>query len=512
MKNKLYQYHLYLLLLPVFYFLHNFNQLPYLIPFNKPTLFPFVKMLGGAIFLYGLCFLIARLHKRAAVITFLCLLVLWYFGVYHDALKWLLGENKFTSYKVVIPFTCIVLAGTLFYLLKNESALMQSSRYFTIVMGILTLYELIFWSVNTYKYSRNRNLIYDNFSMSNHYRPSTLADSAKPDIYLLVFDEYTNNTALRELWGFDNSRIANWLRASAFYVADSGKANYDFTPYSIASLLNMNYIEGPRATNGAHPLFMLQGVSSMSNNQVFEIVKKEGYAIRFFAPFNNTIETYNGVKEFNDFPYIQLYHTTLFYRVKRDILWNFPMWNKYFSRSAQEEEEQPAYGNMERRARDVFSTIKQIESTANSNSDRPPRFVYGHLMITHEPHLFDTAGRVKPAHAILSGKEQFDSYISQVNFANKIIEELVTYLLQNNKRNTIILLMGDHGFRHLEKEKERYHFPNFQAVYFPNNNYKNLYQTISPVNTFRVVFNNYFGQQFPLLKDSTVKVRYQLNE
>jgi hypothetical protein len=51
-------------------------------------------------------------------------------------------------------------------------------------------------------------------------------------------------------------------------------------------------------------------------------------------------------------------------------------------------------------------------------------------------------------------------------------------------------------------------FPNLNAIYFPDKNYKDLYSEMSPVNTFRVIFNNYFGQHLPLLKDSSVFVAY----
>jgi len=46
------------------------------------------------------------------------------------------------------------------------------------------------------------------------------------------------------------------------------------------------------------------------------------------------------------------------------------------------------------------------------------------------------------------------------------------------------------------------------AVYFPDHDYRMLYPQMSPVNTFRIVFNHYFGQNLPLLKDSTVIVKF----
>jgi hypothetical protein len=37
----------------------------------------------------------------------------------------------------------------------------------------------------------------------------------------------------------------------------------------------------------------------------------------------------------------------------------------------------------------------------------------------------------------------------------------------------------------------------------PGKGRDDFYPSISPVNTFRVIFNNYFGTNLPLLKDQT---------
>ncbi len=44
-------------------------------------------------------------------------------------------------------------------------------------------------------------------------------------------------------------------------------------------------------------------------------------------------------------------------------------------------------------------------------------------------------------------------------------------------------------------------FPILNAYYFPGVDSSDLYPTISPVNSFRVVLNTYFGLELPLLED-----------
>ena len=43
--------------------------------------------------------------------------------------------------------------------------------------------------------------------------------------------------------------------------------------------------------------------------------------------------------------------------------------------------------------------------------------------------------------------------------------------------------------------------PILNAYYLPGQAASHLYESISPVNTFRLILNQYFGGQYPLLKD-----------
>jgi hypothetical protein len=60
----------------------------------------------------------------------------------------------------------------------------------------------------------------------------------------------------------------------------------------------------------------------------------------------------------------------------------------------------------------------------------------------------------------------------------------------------VIIIQGDHA---LAGAKDRFGILN--AYYLPGINKDILYPTISPVNSFRIVFNQYFGAKLPLLPD-----------
>ena len=71
----------------------------------------------------------------------------------------------------------------------------------------------------------------------------------------------------------------------------------------------------------------------------------------------------------------------------------------------------------------------------------------------------------------------------------------------------IIIIQSDHGMRSqdpsiIEKDKIMLDkFNNFKAYYFPGVGQNIEFETTTPVNSFRVLFNLYFGYEYNLLED-----------
>jgi hypothetical protein len=77
-------------------------------------------------------------------------------------------------------------------------------------------------------------------------------------------------------------------------------------------------------------------------------------------------------------------------------------------------------------------------------------------------------------------------------------KQLVTEILANSKTPPIIIIQSDHGSRMAPE----YYCRIFNAIYFPGKSGKLFYETLSPHNTFRLMFNEYFGADMPLLDDT----------
>ncbi|HEU0110529.1 MAG TPA: hypothetical protein VFQ73_06605, partial [Flavisolibacter sp.] len=63
----------------------------------------------------------------------------------------------------------------------------------------------------------------------------------------------------------------------------------------------------------------------------------------------------------------------------------------------------------------------------------------------------------------------------------------------------IIMLLSDHGYRYASNAENYY--SNLAAIYRPDGVYGSYYDSISNVNQFRVLFNQYFHQNFEILPD-----------
>jgi hypothetical protein len=123
-----------------------------------------------------------------------------------------------------------------------------------------------------------------------------------------------------------------------------------------------------------------------------------------------------------------------------------------------------------------------------------PKLVFVHMVIPHPPNVFGANGEK----VILPDNDKM-GYRDQVIFISKQIKAIVRDIINNSDRPPVIVIQGDHGAVQLRGDG---HVAILNAYYLPGADPSSLlYASISPVNTFRVIFNQYFGGQYPLLED-----------
>jgi hypothetical protein len=160
----------------------------------------------------------------------------------------------------------------------------------------------------------------------------------------------------------------------------------------------------------------------------------------------------------------------------------------------------------------------QFDTLARMREQPGPRFVFSHLLTPHPPYVTDRDGdfvtREREARWSFERK-----YVEQVIYTNEEIKNLVDHLLAVPKaQRPIIILQADEGpnpiriegnrafeWRTATLEELEMKFKLFTALYLPGISEsvvrRQIYPTLTPVNTFRLIFNLYLGGDFRLLPD-----------
>jgi hypothetical protein len=126
-------------------------------------------------------------------------------------------------------------------------------------------------------------------------------------------------------------------------------------------------------------------------------------------------------------------------------------------------------------------------------------------MMPHYPYYFDSKGNSLPVEKLTALKNANpQDYLEYLQYSNKRLIQLVDHILASSPNPPIIIILSDHGLQKMGDRK--YDFANLNAVRLPNKNYSLFYDSMTNVNQFRVIFNTYFNQHLPLLKDSTINI------
>jgi hypothetical protein len=162
-------------------------------------------------------------------------------------------------------------------------------------------------------------------------------------------------------------------------------------------------------------------------------------------------------------------------------------------------------------------TLLTLQKLPTIPFEEGKKFVTAHIMAPHPPYVFNVDGSpILEADLEMADKgiEQRPKYLGQLEFISNQILPVLEKMIKNSKDEPIIVLQSDHGPASIlgnpeswsedySKEGIKERSSILYAVYFPDKDYQDFYQTITPVNTFRIVFDKYFEDNLKLLPDKT---------
>jgi hypothetical protein len=446
------------------------------------------------------------------VISTLIIVCIAYFGHAFDVIDYL--SPALVSGKI---FT-LIWVGLFSFLIVISFLRRSRLENLTIVLNVSSLVLLLMpfgsvvWNVVTEKGSNSIAEAPELFDLASL---STVKsnESDYPDVYFLIFDRYADNRTLDSIYAYDNSDFLDRLRQRGFYIADRSRANYTKTGHSLASSLNLRHLTdlsesiGPGSSNWK-PVYAL-----VQDNVVARFMKAHGYRYihlgSWWGPTKqnpladenyDALGFYAGLDiSLNEFEKLLL-EPLLPTRLAKHFLGQQPGGSR---------------NHNNKRTNQFFRVQRKFEKLSTVRRDSEPLFVFAHMLVPHRPFVFFDDGQYKTL-AQSRSLTRDENYIDQLTYTNKKIEELVEELL-NRDPQPIIIIQADEGpfppryvadeenfdWRQATEEELRQKFRILNAIYFPDREYGNLYEDITPVNTFRVIFNRYFGLDLPLLPDKS---------
>lgn len=417
----------------------------------------------------------------------LCYIVfLWVFGSFLSTI--ILGRDLFSIIAVI--YVVILCFYGIHHLYKRHG------RAFRLVLSVFALVMFCMQIVGLVEIASagdKVSVFHDAEDITRGKRPENL-----PHIVYVIPDRYANNTVLKELYGFDNASFTQSLRDRKFHVWDNQYSNYPKTFLSIASTQNMNYLNDytsslEKDTKSYLPVYRL-----IQDNQAQRALRDAGYR------YTNVCSGWGPTS-------LNVYADANFYgpgfdltETKRKYLettpFHFLLYLRFDENECKVEEEK----------------IKFIKQTLKSDK---PQFVFWHSLITHDPYIYSSDGscrnRDEERRFISDWPGRKKNYTEHIQHFNGVTLDLFDEIIQESSRPIIFVIQADEGefpYNYLNEETlGKYDFLNakpeemrrkhavFNAIYFPDQDYRRFEEQKTPINNFRLILNKIFGVEIPLL-------------
>jgi hypothetical protein len=410
-------------------------------------------------------------------------------GLFRETTVWGLDLYR---YSLILPVWTVLFGVYVLIVLKWKYELVKITKIANIVALCLIVTSSITITSHLTKNRMQKNTGIMPDGQSRLEVPPTLP-SELPDIYYIILDQHVSNDIFEAYFNFDNSAFADGLRERGFFFAEKSRSNYSQTRLSLASSLNFQYMDILTERYGSDSSNTNPMLSMVKHNRLTSFLKSCGYKTAAFSSSYKSTELRNSDYFFSKGWSPDEYQAEL---LNNTILLPFITSNMTYEGHRQQ----------------VLFPIENISKVTELDS---PVFTLIHIICPHHPYVFDENGPICEQRTFrwtddsyLSQEERNKKYIAQVKYIDRKITEAIDVVLEKSDTPPVIILQSDHGtrwkFGPITQETDyRPYFGILNAYYLPDFDQAKLYDSITPVNSFRLILNHYFGTDLELLEDKT---------
>ena len=458
-----------------------------------PMLAPLAMAVGGAAVVMTIITLVLRDWHRGALVT--TVLVAAFFGYGH---AWNAAAQLFDNQWPLIVAWLLLAAIGLVVAWRSTGWARTATRALNLVAAIALLLNA--WTVAGAMVAFGTvEPPPDNLSELQLDPPDP---NDLPDVYYVILDRYAGSTALADVYDFDNEPFLTALEERGFHVARRAHANYPKTPFSLASSLNAAFLDPEAlkadATDGKdrEPIHRILGGHLAVPTALKELGYRYIHVANWWTPTATNVDAdrtfrYDGQDEFSSV----LAQTTAL-------------------RAFNEPEAAPTdpwdWRVLREHSRYALDRLDEIPALAG------PKFVFAHLLIPHDPYVFNADGTFT-GRAQVEMLGQAESYRRQLSYTNSRMLQMVDRILAESGPDAVIMLQADEGpfpARYRANEwgfqwrdasdaelEEKFGILYAMRVGDADLDAAGFHDALTPVNTFRIIFNARFGTDLPLLPD-----------
>ena len=464
----------------------------------RPTLASVLFVLGA----FAASYLLLRDQTKAALATTLLSILFFSYGHVYQLLEAspILGISL-GRHRYLAPLYLAVLAGGLWLILWRFKVPGSITPALNVAGLVLLAFPLIQIAQFEARLSRGTQAAGDLASSAQAL--SAPADSPLPDVYYIVLDTYARHDIMQRELRFDNTPFLDDLRHLGFVVAECSRSNYGSTDPSLVSALNLAYLPEIRNT------LLERGVAGddtsvlIKHSVVRDSLETLGYKT---VAFDTTYEW----TRLTDADYYlgpgrdrldvqALGPFEVMYAKSTALLLLMDARQKYLEPSVGISNH-PYRGHIEVQLL-ILDELPRVATLPE------PTFTFAHILIPHVPYVFDADGGIRTDPGFYGGgmagpinHEYFrEGYVGEIQFVNRRLVQILTSILAESPTPPIVVIQGDHGFWGAGGDSGKLSILN--AYYLPDGRGNSIYSDITPVNTFRLVFDLYFGTSYGLLDD-----------
>lgn len=478
----------FLYLLPVFFVLHGCVEHYDYIPLKDALLLTAVYI-GFSLLFSLLLWLWYRNFTKANLAAFLIMAFHFFFGSLYDSLQKLFSGSFIAKYSFILPAAAVLFIVAFIIIKKRKGHFSKTRFYLNSLLLVLILTDTAMLAGKMMNKKKMTATIPAGFAKCD--------TCTTPDIYFILADEYAGNTELKELLHFDNSAFLDSLAQRKFHVIPNSFSNYNYTPFSMASILNMDYLQLEASNRGQSDLTYTY--EKIKDNVLLQFLQQHNYQLYNYSIFDFEGQPGRRLEKFLPVKTRLITAQTFLSRADKSIFFNLA--TRLKSKAAIKKLTYAYQHNND----NIYGLTWNLADKQTAK----PKFVYTHLEMPHYPYYFDKNGVEQPMEKLVEGNQVNQlAYVEYLQYCNQKFLALIDHLQQSSANPPIIVLMGDHGFRHFAQPvAPHYYFNNLTSIYLPSGNYTGFTDSLSSVNLFRAMLNTAFEQRLPLLKDSMSYLR-----